>query len=215
MDTTHTTLRALRWALHPGLLLNTAAPLAAYALLSRHRLSTLQALTGAAVFPVLAIVLTAARTRRLDLVGTLSLTAIALGIAGGFVLHDPRLLLVKDSIVTGGLGLACLGSLLLPRPLLFVLGRQFTAGYDRTRTDRYDELWRSEEFRARSRRATLVWGVALVAEASTRVALSYLVAPGTLLVISPLLAAAVFGPLAIWTIRRVRGQGPLTVQRAA
>jgi hypothetical protein len=208
-------VRALRWGLHPSLLLNTAAPLAAYSLLTRHGLTTLQALIAAAVFPAFGIVLTAARARRVDLIGGLSLATIALGILGGLVFQDSRFLLVKDSMVTGVLGLACLVSLLLPRPLIFVLGRQFNAGHDRTRLDLYDRLWRSEEFRARSRRTTFIWGVALMAEASTRVALSFVIAPGALLAISPLLAVAVFGPLAIWTMRRLRTRGLLTVQRAA
>jgi hypothetical protein len=48
---------------------------------------------------------------------------------------------------------------------------------------------------------TAVWGVVLVGEAATRVALSLVVSPGTILAISPVLAVVAFAPLALWTFR--------------
>jgi hypothetical protein len=191
----------------PALLLNIGAPIAAYEVLTNRGASELTGLLVAAIFPVLAVALGAVRVRRLDPIGALSLAAIALGLAGTLFLHDPRVLLVKDSVITGGLGLAFLGSLLTTRPLLFVVGRQLTTGSDPARVQRYDELWASASYRRHSREATLIWGLALVGEAALRVVVSFLVPPGVLVAISPLLAVAVFGPLALWTIRRRRALG--------
>jgi len=50
--------------------------------------------------------------------------------------------------------------------------------------------------------------VVLIAEAATRIVLSFVVSPGILLVISPLLAAVAFGPLALWTLRQRLEPGP-------
>ena len=191
----------------PTLLLNIGAPIAAYEVLTNRGASELTGLLVAAIFPVLAVALSAVRARRLDPVGALSLAAIALGLAGTLFLHDPRVLLVKDSVITGGLGLAFLGSLLTARPLLFVIGREMTTSGDAAKLQRYDELWASANYRRHSRQATVIWGVALVGEATARVVVSFLVPPGVLVAISPLLAVAVFGPLALWTIRRRRALG--------
>lgn len=114
----------------PTLLLNIGAPIAAYEVMTNRGALEFTGLLVAAIFPVLAVALSAVRTRRLDPIGALSLAAIALGLAGTLFLHDPRVLLVKDSVITGGLGLAFLGSLLTTRPLLFVVGRQMTTGGD-------------------------------------------------------------------------------------
>ena len=50
----------------------------------------------------------------------------------------------------------------------------------------------------------VVWGLGMLGEATVRVVLAFLIAPATLLAISPLLAAAFLGPLAAWTLHRRR-----------
>ncbi len=68
-----------------------------------------------------------------------------------------------------------------------------------------EQRWsRSPKFRARMRQMTVVWGLGLLGEATVRVVLAFLTPPATLLAISPLLAAAFFGPLAAWTLHRRR-----------
>lgn len=80
----------------------------------------------ATVFPVAAVVTAAVRTRRMEWIGTLSLASIALGIAGVLVLRDPHVLLVKDSLISGRLGLAFLLSLLASKPLTLSLPARST-----------------------------------------------------------------------------------------
>jgi len=188
--------------LHPAILLDVAAPVAAYQVLTNHGAPTLDALLAAAVFPLAGIALAALRTRRLDTFGVLSLVAIAFGVGGGLLFRDPRYLLVKDSVVTGLLGLGCLLSLPTSRPLIHLIGRPFVAGTDRAAMERYDATLLVPETLSRVRRLTLIWGLALVAEASIRVGLAVVLAPGQVVIGSPLLAIAVFGPLAVWTVRR-------------
>ncbi len=198
----------LRKAAHPAVLLNVVAPFAAYQVLTALGASEVAALSVASLFPLAAVLTSARRARRLDWIGVASVAAIALGLVSGLVLHDPRLLLVKDSLVTGGLGLGFLGSLAAPRPLIFVFAREFTTAGNPATSQELDQRWlRSAGFRTRMRQMTVVWGLAMLAEATLRAGLAFLVAPAVLLAISPLLSAAVFGPLAGWTIYRRRRAG--------
>jgi hypothetical protein len=192
----------LRKAANPTVLLNAVAPFAAYQALTTHGVSKVAALSVASVFPLAAVITAAVRTRRLDGIGMLSMASLTFGIFSALVLHDPHVLLVKDSFISAGLGLAFLGSLLAPRPLTLIFARQLRS--IRTTQD-LDQQWlHSAGFRARMRQMTVVWGLAMIGEATLRVVLSFLIPAGALLAISPLLAATVFGLLIAWTSYRRR-----------
>lgn len=195
----------LRKAAHPTVLCNAVAPFVTYQVFTAYGASEVAALSVASVFPLVAVTTAAVRTRRLDWIGVLSMASIALGMVSALVLHDPHVLLVKDSLVSGGLGLAYLGSLLASRPLIFVFARQLRI----TGTaQELDQRWsQSAGFREWMRLLTVVWGLAMLGEATLRTVLAFLIPPGALLAISPLLAAAVFGPLIAWTFHRRQGAG--------
>lgn len=204
--------RMLRHAVQPMIVLNIAAPFAAYEVLTGRGASELTALAVGSAFPVAGIVLAAVRSHRLEWIAVVSLATILVGLVAGVLFHNAQFLLVKDSILSGAVGLAFLASLAAPRPLLFVFGRQMAGGPDSAARDAYERQWTRAGFRDSCRRMTAVWGLALIAEASLRVALSFLISPATLMLISPLLAAAVFGPLAAWSLHRRSAR--LRAQRA-
>lgn len=194
-------LRLARHLLQPMILLTVAAPLLAYEILTALGLSELTALAAGSLFPLVGLLIGAVRSRRLEWFALASLAGIAIGLTGGFLLHSAQFLLVKDSIITGGIGLVFLASLATSRPLIYIFARQMAA--DPAARDRFEQRWtRQPQLRASITVMTGVWGVGLLAEAGLRVGLSFLLTPATLLAISPLLAAAVFAPLAIWTLRR-------------
>jgi len=122
--------------------------------------------------------------------------AIAI-LAGG----SPRLLLMRESFFTALFGLACFGSLLLPRPMMFYFGRYFMAGRDPARRRRYEAGWALPEVRFASRLVTVVWGSVYLGEFATRVTLIFLVPVGWVLVISPLLLGSVTLVTIVWTFR--------------
>jgi hypothetical protein len=188
----------VRALLSGPILFGVVAPFAVYQVATTLGASDLAALAWGAVFPLIGIALGFARTHRLDAISAISLASIVVGLGGGLLLHSAEFLLVKDSLVTGTIGLAFLGSLLGERPLIFTIGRSQAPG----RADAFDRRWSEPAFRQALRRMTAVWGVTLLVEATARVVLSLLVSPGVLLLVSPLLAAAVIGPVAIWTMRR-------------
>jgi hypothetical protein len=61
--------------------------------------------------------------RRLDAIGLLVLLGIFLSLGAMAIGGSARLLLLRESLVTGVIGIIFLGSLLLPRPLIYYLAR--------------------------------------------------------------------------------------------
>lgn len=181
------------------LLVNALAPFATYEILTARGVSELTALAAGALFPLTAVAVSAVRTRRLDPFAAVTLASIAVGLIGGLVFDSPHFLLVKESVITAAIGLAFLGSLAARRPLIFMFARRMV-GDPAAREQR----WSQPQGRRRFRIVTLVWGVALVAEAALRIALSFLVAPGVLMLVSPLLAVVTLGSVAAWTLRSRR-----------
>ena len=194
--------RVLRLAANPTLLLGLVAPIVVFDLLSGH-VSDVTALSVGALFPAAGTLWTLARTRRPDPVALMTLAGIALGLTGALVFDSALFLLLKESAITGAFGLVFLGSLLASRPITFALGRAMMATTPAER-ESYDATWDVPAVRAGHRRTTTEWGVAFLLDAGLRAVLALVLAPGTLLVVSPLLAAAVLGPVALVTLRRRR-----------
>ncbi len=194
--------RVLRHAANPTLLFGIVAPFVVYEVLSG-RTSEVTALTVGAAFPAAATLWTLVRTRRPDPIALMTLAGIVLGLLGTLLFDSPLFLLLKDSVVTGSIGLVFLGSLLVARPLTFTLARTMMASTP-AELAVFEASWDEPRVRAGHRRTTLEWGAAFVLEAGLRAALAFVVTPGTLLAISPLLSVAVLGPVAIATFRRRR-----------
>jgi hypothetical protein len=194
--------RALRAAANPTLLCGIVAPFVVYELLSG-RTSEVTALAVGAAFPAAATLWTLLRTRRPDPIALMTLAGIVLGLVGALLFDSPLFLLLKESVVTGSIGLVFLGSLLAARPLTFVLARSMMATTQAERTA-FEASWDDDRIRAGHRRTTLQWGAALLLDAGVRTALAFVLAPATLLAVSPFVAAAIIGPVALVTFRRRR-----------
>ena len=197
----------------PSLLLNAVAPFVAYQALTNLGMGSVTALASSAVFPALGIGWSFLRIRRPDIIGVVSLTFIVVGVAAGLASGDPRFVLVKDSLMTGVFGILCLGSLVLvPRPLLFYFGRQFSSAGDSARAAAFESMWHYPRFRDVIRLMTIVWGVGYVIEALVRVGLSFILPIPVFLLLSPLLAFGVTVGLISWTVTHARRE---TRRRAA
>lgn len=176
-----------------------AAPLAAYNLLRAAGLTAVTALALSGVFPALRVAADAARHRRLEVVGVLVLGGIVAGAVAGLASHSVRLLLVEGSVPTAVFGLACLGSLWAPRPLMFSLAVQFT-GPDSAKGREMTGLWRFAPYRRIFRIITAVWGAGFLVEAALRVVIVYHTSLGTAQAISKVMPFAFFAVLSAWTV---------------
>lgn len=179
-------------------IVDVAAPLAAYNLLRSAGVTTVTALLLSGVFPAAGVAAGAIRHRRLDVVGALVLAGIIAGTVLGLVTHSARLLLVEGSVPTAVFGVACLGSRWTRRPLMFSLALEFT-GPDTAQGREMTRLWQYEGYRRVFRIITAVWGAGFLLEAALRAVIVFHTSTGTALAIStitPFLFAAV---LSAWT----------------
>ncbi len=185
--------------------LNAGIPLLLYRL-TKHYLSAseVSALTIAATFPLAKSAAELLRRHRLDPIAILVLLGIMVSGVAVFLGGSPRLLLLRESLFTGVLGLACFASLLLRRPLMFYFGRHFLAGDDPERRREFDATWHRPGVPFVHRLITGVWGTAFVGEFGIRVALIYTLPAAWVLFLSPMILSAITVGTFVWTFAYVR-----------
>ena len=193
------------WA--PTILFNVVLPIITYSLLTGYGMADAPALAASGLWPLLELGISVARTRHADEFSIMVLIFLVVGVAASLAFNDARLLLVKDSAVTGLFGLALLGSLLAPRPLMFYFGRKFATGGDPARVEWWNGLWQYPGFRRSQRILTVVWGGAFLGEAILRIILSYTLPVSTMVVISNVLPYVVLGLLMLGTVSYGRRAG--------
>ncbi|MGV3463764.1 MAG: VC0807 family protein, partial [Heyndrickxia sp.] len=111
-----------------------------------------------------------------------------------------RLLLIRESFVTGILGLIFLVSLLFPRPLIFYFAIRFTVGNDPDKTSAFANNWQYAYFRFVIRLITIVWGVALIGEAAVRSMLVFQLSVSQFLAVSNFVMYGFIGAAIVFTV---------------
>ena len=185
----------------PSLMFDAVLPIVAFNVLVSFGVSTLWALVAGGIFPAANAARGWIKSHRLDPLGIIVLTFLALGTAASLISGSVFFALIKDSMLTAFFGLICLGSLLGARPLLFYIARQFVAGDDPARLEWWNGLWQFDSFRYAMRFVTAVWGVVYLVEAGVRVVLAMTLSPAKVVTISPFMAFGVTIVMIIWTRR--------------
>ncbi len=162
-------------------------PFLVYYLVRRHA-SEFASIGWSTVPPAVNSVVTLIRKRRVDIIGVIVILGLAASLGLLLLGGSPRLLLVRDSLITGVIGLAFLASLLFPRPLLFYVLRQITTANDPAEATAWDEDYCLSRFKFGLPLITAVWGMVLVCEALLR----------TLFALSPCISVKLF--LAVWPV---------------
>lgn len=191
-------------ALAPVAVFDIAGPLAVYWLLRATGTAEVTALIVSGILPALGVAVGIVRHRRLDAIGSLVLAGIVAGTVVGLTTHSARLVLMEGSVPTAVFGLACLGSLLTARPLLYRIALQ-TGGAGAT--DGRDLQARlSVPGMARAFQVvTLVWGVTFLAEAASRVVIVEMTSADSALLVVKVMPYLVLGVLLRWMIGYLRG----------
>jgi hypothetical protein len=148
----------------PIAVFDVAGPLAVYYGARAAGLSTVMALVVSGVLPGLRVVGAVIRHRRLDVIGALVVSGIALGTVVGLVSGSARLYLLDGLVPTVALGAACLASLLSSRPLMFRLALEMM-GQDTAKGREFADMWDNSDFRRSFHVITIVWGLVFLAEA--------------------------------------------------
>jgi intracellular septation protein A len=185
----------------PTLVFDVAMPIIAFNVLVHYGVSTLWALVAGGLFPAINNLRIWIKSRRLEPLGIIVMSFLAVGTAASLISGSVFFALIKESFLTATFGFICLGSLMAERPLLFYIQRQFVAGDDPVRLEWWNGLWEFPQFRAAQRLVTAVWGIVYLIEAIARVGFALVMSPAQVVALSPLMAFGVTIVLIAWTRR--------------
>jgi hypothetical protein len=196
----------------PSLLLNILVPVVLYYLIKRYLTSSeVIALSVASLIPLVDIIISLTRRRNLDILALVTLMGTGAGILAALLGGSKEFVLISNGFFTGVLGLACFVSLLLlKRPFMFYVSRQFMAGHDPEVIATFNAEWQYAHARSAHRLITTVWGCTLLGQFLLRVLIA-LVLPYSLAV--ALSQVLLFGSILLtllWTFaygRRARQRG--------
>jgi hypothetical protein len=175
-------------------------PYAVYYIAHREGVSNVSALAVGGAVNVVFVAAGLVRKRSLNVLGLIVLITFALGIAASYLTGDARFALAKDSVITGGVGIAFLVSLLTARPAMFAMIRQMVSDGDPVKAAAIDARWdTSAHFRRTQRLMTGVWGAGLLAEAIIRLIVISIVAVSTGAAASTAILLTTFALLIAWT----------------
>ncbi len=198
----------LNWV--PTLLCSVLAPLVTYSLLTSHHWSQVPALLISGLWPLAEMVVFFLIRHHVDEFTMMVLIFLALGVISYAAFNSARMILVKDSAITGLFGIVTLLSLLAPRPLMFYYGRRFGTNGSKDSVAEWNALWRYAGFRHTQRVITVVWGIAFLAEAGVRIALVYVLSTGTMVAVNGILPMILVAGMIVWTIsyaKRAQARG--------
>jgi hypothetical protein len=190
--------------LRPGFVLELAVnfllPWLAYRLALPH-LGETGALIASAVPPIVWSLIELLRFRRVDALSVMVVAGIVLSVAAMALGGSPRMLLLRESLVSGAVGVVFLLSLPMRRPLIFYLARATVAREMEGGAERFEALWRERPALVGAMRLmTLVWGIGLTGETALRAWMALTWPIERFLVVSPFIGYGIYGALTLWTL---------------
>ena len=147
-------------------------PYLVYRLVSPHT-SQAVALCWTMLPPAISNIVTFVRRRHLDIIGVIVIAGTAAGLLLFLFGGSSRLLLIRESFITGIIGLVFLISMFFPRPFSYYIARQFITNNDPVRTANWDRQYQESRYKFGMPKITAVWGSVLVGEAILRTVLAW------------------------------------------
>ncbi|MDH6577743.1 VC0807 family protein [Kitasatospora sp. MAP5-34] len=197
----HGGFRALLLQWGPSILFSAVLPVLTYNYLKGHHHSEVSSLIISGLWPAVETLVVFLIRRHIDEMAMIVLTFLALGLLSSVAFNSPRLVLVKDSALTGLFGLVLFASLLAPRPLCFYFGRKFATDGSPAAVEWWNGLWKFPAFRHNQKVITIVWGTVFVGEAVLRIVLTYLLSVSAMVTVNAFLPFVALFLVITWTIR--------------
>ncbi|HZS89156.1 MAG TPA: VC0807 family protein [Chloroflexota bacterium] len=182
-----------------SLILNAAGPLVVYMLLRPH-MTELAALSAALLLPAGEGVVTVVRHRKLNIFGLMVGISIVCSIAVVVLGGSPRMLLLRESLLSGVFGVVMLLSLLSRQPLVYYIARHFAVGPILTLADTFHHKASVPWFRSFLRLLTLVWGLLTTGDALINAYLATSLPIPTYLLVTPIVRYGTMGTALVWTL---------------
>src|SRR5919204_6216534 len=183
----------------PSLLINGVAPFLVYTLVHTH-LSQLHALMLTALVLLADGVVGLVRQRRINAFGALVFLSLVLSSLLVLVGGSPRLILVRESALSGVFGVLMLLSLFWPQPLVYYLARHFVAPGTSARWHTFQRAATSPRFRSFLRLLTVIWGLVTVLDAGLNTYLAFHLPVATFLAVTPVARYSMMGCTFVWTL---------------
>ncbi|HEY1975314.1 MAG TPA: VC0807 family protein [Candidatus Baltobacteraceae bacterium] len=176
-------------ALLPTLAIDVGGTTIVYYALARFYPSTsIWPILGASLVPTVSNVVNLVRRKTVDIVGLLILLGMMGGLIPALFGGTQRLLLIRESFVSGLLGLVLLVSpFLMRRPIGYYVIREVLTANDALPEEHFEVLWRTAYFRHGIRVVTLAWGVVLLGELVLRAFMALTMNVGLVVSVSPVI----------------------------
>jgi hypothetical protein len=212
--------RSPLWSFLLDTAISTLVPLIVYHISVRYfGASELKGLLYATIYPLAKSLFDLREHRSVNPVGVLVILGILTSVVALLLGGSSRVLLIRESLLTAAVGLACFVSFALPKPLMFYFGRSFVAGNDPAKAAEFDSSWVYPRARFTHRLITAVWGCVLLGEFAVRIWMVYHFSTSTVLTFSPILFNATIVLTMLWTLayaKRARAAGArAAAERAA
>lgn len=182
-----------------SILINGIIPLIVYSMLIRYY-STKSALIIATIIPLIDNLYHIFKDKKVDEFAMFMLLGFVLSILVLFLGGNEKIILLRESLVTGLLGLVFTASLLFPKPLIYYFAIRFQTNNSPLEKSVFKERWNVPYFRFVTRLMTAVWGIALLGEAVIKVFLVFKLSIPMYLAISQFVFYGVIGITILWTI---------------
>jgi hypothetical protein len=197
------------------ILVNAVGPLVIYDLTDK-QLGDVGALLASSIPPILWSIVEFIRRRRVDAISLVVIVGIALSLLAFFGGGGAKFLQLRENLVTGAIGAAFLGSVLIGRPLIYYLARAGMKRRNPSGAAAFEGMRDNIYFRRTMRTMTLVWGVGLIAQTTVACILVFSLTIPTYLLVTPFVGYGFAGVLILWTFlygRRAQARG--AARRAA
>lgn len=190
-----------------ALALDVGLPVVTYYVLHLLGVGDFGALVAAAGVAALRVVVSAIRHRSLNLFATVMLVVFGLGLVLALVSGDEHFFLLKNSIVTGAVGITFLATAFGSRPLTLAAAESFSP---KKRAQLAERFRTDPHVRRGHRVSSTVWGAGLLAEALIRIPLVYLLPISVMVGLGEAMLFIAMGLLMawnVWYVRRAEARG--------
>jgi hypothetical protein len=159
-----------------------------YVLVGRFPAASIWPVLGASLVPALSNVVNFVRRKSIDIVGLLVLVGMIAGLVPAAFGGSRRLLLLRESFVTGLLGVVlAVSPFVMRRPIGYYVIREFLTANDALPPEHFEVLWRTVYFRRGVRIVTIAWGALLLGELALRAFMAMHMNVGFVLSASPVI----------------------------
>ena len=162
-------------------------------------LGEVPALLASSAPPIVWSLVEFARHRRVDALSLLVMSGIALSLLAMIGGGGAKFLQLREKLVTGGIGLAFIGSALIGKPLIYELARATMRRKSANEVEEFEALQVHAGFRRTMVVMTWVWGLGLLADVAVSVALVFALSIRDYLIVNPILGYGTMGALSLWT----------------